>query len=154
VAGNTADNLAPDCFGGPTTSGGGNILGIDDGGPSCSSSQLNGPGDLVGTSGSPVIANLGNLLPNGGPTRTHALNPGSPAIDRGGSCPATDQRGFFRAVAAPCDSGAFELNASPTPPAPAGNGPGPTTQAPAKKCKKKKKHKRSAEAAKKCKKRK
>ncbi len=149
VAGNTADNDPPDCFGDPDTSLGGNILGIDSGINSCSSSRLNGPGDLVGTSASPVIANLGALLPNGGPTRTHALNPGSPAIDRGGTCPATDQRGFFRAPVAPCDSGAYEANAPATLPSTA-PAPGPTDQRAAalKKCKKK----RSRAARKKCKK--
>jgi len=61
---------------------------------------------------------LGPLQDNGGPTPTHALLPGSPAIDAGGSdCPppATDQRGFPRPVdgnddgVATCDIGAYEL---------------------------------------------
>ena len=114
VAGNTADNSPQDCFGGPTTSLGANIIGIDSGGASCGSFDLDGPNDLLGTPGSPVNPNLGGLLSNGGLTRTHALNPGSPAIDLGGTCPETDQRGFFRAPVAPCDSGAFELNAPST----------------------------------------
>jgi len=63
---------------------------------------------------------LGPLANNGGPTQTHALLPGSPAIDAGSSdCPppATDQRGVSRpqdgdgGAGAVCDVGAFELEA-------------------------------------------
>jgi hypothetical protein len=74
------------------------------------------PADLIGTVAEPVNPNLGTLVDNGGPTRTQAPNPGSPAIDRGGTCPETDQRGFFRAPAAPCDAGAVEVGATVTPP--------------------------------------
>jgi CSLREA domain-containing protein len=74
---------------------------------------------------------LGPLANNGGPTMTHALLPGSPAIDAGDICvvnnscsPAlasvltTDQRGtgFSRLVNAAVDIGAFEVQASPPPP--------------------------------------
>jgi predicted outer membrane repeat protein len=64
---------------------------------------------------------LGPLAYNGGPTETHALLPGSPAIDRGcgTTSPAQDQRGVRRpkdgdgdGVAA-CDWGAFELEPAP-----------------------------------------
>src|SRR5207253_10692871 len=55
---------------------------------------------------------LGPLAPNGGPTETMALLPGSPAINEGGSgangCPATDQRGVRRPQGAACDIGAYE----------------------------------------------
>ena len=59
---------------------------------------------------------LGPLQDNGGPTLTHALMPGNPAIDAGGFllCPLTDQRGFRRPVdgdgsgTAECDMGAYE----------------------------------------------
>jgi predicted outer membrane repeat protein len=44
---------------------------------------------------------------NGGPTRTMALQAGSPAINAGSGCPAADQRGAPRAGA--CDIGAFEF---------------------------------------------
>ena len=63
------------------------------------------------------------LANNGGPTQTHALLPGSPAIDVGSSdCPppATDQRGVSRPqdadgfAGADCDIGAFELEAAKT----------------------------------------
>jgi len=51
------------------------------------------------------------LQNNGGPTKTIALQPGSPAIGKG-SCfpPNTDQRGLYRK--SPCDIGAFESNPS------------------------------------------
>ncbi len=64
---------------------------------------------------------LGPLQDNGGPTWTHALLSGSPAIDSGdnANCPATDQRGIPRPIdgdgdgEAVCDIGAFE---APSPP--------------------------------------
>jgi hypothetical protein len=46
----------------------------------------------------PVDPKLGPLKDNGGLTLTHALLPGSPAIDRGQSSLATDQRGGVRRV--------------------------------------------------------
>ena len=56
---------------------------------------------------------LGPLQDNGGPTRTHALAAGSPAIDTGFSLPVTtyDQRGlpYSRVFGANTDIGAFEL---------------------------------------------
>jgi len=54
---------------------------------------------------------LGALTYNGGPTQTHALLPGSIAIDAGSmaECPATDQRGVTRPKGAGCDIGAFEF---------------------------------------------
>jgi hypothetical protein len=54
---------------------------------------------------------LGPLADNGGPTRTMALLPGSPAIDAGDGtgAPANDQRGFARVVGAASDVGAFEV---------------------------------------------
>jgi hypothetical protein len=60
-----------------------------------------------------VVANtlLASLADNGGPTLTHALLAGSPAVDAadGASCPATDQRGVVRPQGPGCDVGAFEL---------------------------------------------
>ncbi len=67
---------------------------------------------------------LGPLANNGGPTLTHALLPGSPAIDAGDSSStfgfSTDQRGdgFARIVGAAVDIGAFEVQgAAPSEPA-------------------------------------
>jgi hypothetical protein len=53
---------------------------------------------------------LGPLAGNGGPTLTHALLAGSPAIDAADDaiCPATDQRGVVRPQGAGCDVGAYE----------------------------------------------
>lgn len=53
------------------------------------------------------------LRNNGGPTLTHALLPGSPAIDAGAleGCPASDQRGAIRPKTVACDIGAFEFGA-------------------------------------------
>ena len=82
-------------------------------------------GNLIGdTSGAGFIdAMLAPLADNGGPSRTHALLPGSPAIDAGNSTLTTDQRGFtrpvdFSAIANATggdgsDIGAFELQELP-----------------------------------------
>jgi len=63
-------------------------------------------------------AMLGPLQDNGGPTETHALLPGSPAIDAGSvDCPppATDQRGVARPQGTDCDIGAVEYLPEPHP---------------------------------------
>lgn len=68
---------------------------------------------------------LGPLADNGGPTLTHALLTGSPAIDSGddGSCPGTDQRGMARPAGNNCDIGAFEFGADlPINPPPVADG--------------------------------
>jgi hypothetical protein len=58
------------------------------------------------------------LADNGGPTRTHALAAGSPAIDAGNNLAGlvTDQRGspFVRVAGAAPDIGAFELQPATT----------------------------------------
>lgn len=58
-------------------------------------------------SGDPRLAALAN---NGGPTKTFALQGGSPASNAGdnATCEATDQRGTTRPQATTCDIGAFE----------------------------------------------
>jgi len=77
---------------------------------------LIGLGDQINTD--PV---LGPLQDNGGPTFTHALLPGSPAIDTGDpkftSPPFYDQRGpgFDRVVNGRIDVGSFEIQSAPTP---------------------------------------
>lgn len=67
-------------------------------------------GDTSGliTGQDPLLAPLAD---NGGPTRTHALLPRSPAIDAGSpDCPppAADQRGVQRPFGLACDIGAYE----------------------------------------------
>ena len=72
---------------------------------------LTEPTDLV-----VADAMLGPLQDNGGPTETHDLLPGSPAIDAGSvDCPppATDQRGVSRPQGTDCDIGAVEYVPEP-----------------------------------------
>jgi CSLREA domain-containing protein len=90
---NRASDRGPLCAG-PLSSAGHNVA--DESG--C---RLSGPGDLTG-----VDPKLGALHQNGGPTPTHALLEGSPAIGRGADCHWLDQRGAPRTD---CDSGAYEL---------------------------------------------
>ena len=76
-------------------------------------------GDLVGTMSNPLNAMLGLLANNGGPTDTHALLLGSPAINAGDPNftppPNYDQRGpgYPRVVNGRIDIGAFELAPCP-----------------------------------------
>lgn len=97
-------------------------------GDSC---NFNALGDLVNTD--PL---LGPLQDNGGPTWTHALTAGSPAVDAGGNdrCPATDQRGVVRPVDGDgdndpvCDIGAYEFDGQPGPtPTPTATTPATST---------------------------
>ncbi|MDA8564066.1 right-handed parallel beta-helix repeat-containing protein [Mariniblastus sp.] len=86
-------------------------------------STIGGIGNQVGTLDNPLDPLLGPLADNGGPTLTHALLPGSPAIDAGadelavntdGTTLINDQRGegFSRTSGSSVDMGAFELQAS------------------------------------------
>ena len=110
LAGNTAPS-SPDCN--SFTSLGHNLIGNNSG---CSFTPI--IGDLVN-----VAPLLGSLADNGGPTLTHALLPGSPAIDAGdnAAAPATDQRGEARPVDGDlngvdvADIGAFEFVPSAPP---------------------------------------
>jgi hypothetical protein len=93
---------------------------------------LTGPGDQINTD--PL---LGPLQNNGGRTFTHALLPGSPAVDAGDSAftppPYYDQRGagFWRVRNSRIDVGSFELQAgaTPTPTATLTASPTPTSTA-------------------------
>jgi len=68
-----------------------------------------GTGDQVGSYASPIDPLLGPLADNGGPTFTHALLAGSPAINTGSCVTTTDQRGIVRPQGSACDIGSFEF---------------------------------------------
>jgi hypothetical protein len=93
-----------DCSG-TLTSQGYNLVGDDSG---CAFQAAGG--DQVGRGDGAIDPLLGQLAGNGGPTPTHALLEGSPAIDAGNPtvCPASDQRGVVRPQGRGCDIGAFE----------------------------------------------
>jgi hypothetical protein len=103
ASGGTIDN------GGTVTSLGYNLASDNGGG------VLNKPGDQINTD--PM---LGPLQNNGGLTLTHALLPGSPAVDAGdpnsAPRPFYDQRGpfFFRVVNHRVDIGSFEVQPPPS----------------------------------------
>jgi hypothetical protein len=107
-AGARGANISID--GGMVISHGYNVSSDDGGG------FLKGPGDQINTD--PV---LGPLQNNGGPTFTHALLPGSPAIDAGDPSftppPYYDQRGprFRRVFDGRIDVGSFEVQPEPPP---------------------------------------
>ena len=92
-------------------------------GGNCSGSFIDGGGNLnypdttcPGINADPLLGPL-QLNPPGN-TATHALLPGSPAIDAAvlANCPPTDQRGVVRPQGAGCDIGAFELEQDSTAP--------------------------------------
>jgi hypothetical protein len=111
IAGNSEGN----CYGGIGSGG----FNLDDDGTCC---NLTDPTDLPSTD--PM---LGPLQDNGGPTFTHALLPGSPAIDAIPLADCTydddgdpltpevpmteDQRGVARPQGEGCDIGAYEVTA-------------------------------------------
>jgi hypothetical protein len=106
-AGNSGENIFN--AGGTVTSHGYNLSSDNGGG------YLTGPGDQINTN--PL---LGPLQDNGGPTFTHELLPGSPAINVGDPSftppPFYDQRGpdFGRVINGRIDIGSFEVQ-GPTP---------------------------------------
>lgn len=137
VARNTDNQIAsgkvgPDCYGkgqGKVTSFRGNVVGIRT--TNCNLKDALLPGvsfDQTGTEVAPLDPKLAALAANGGPTRTHVLLAGSPAIDTaigllGGTfydCTATDQRRYVRPRDGDgngtkrCDVGAFEAKSVPT----------------------------------------
>ena len=109
--------VGPDCLG-SFVSLGYNLIGKSNG----STGFANGVNqDQTGTLASPLDPLIGPLTNNGGPTLTHALLGGSPALDKGlrGNGLTTDQRGQPRTIDLPfvanatggdaTDIGAFEL---------------------------------------------
>lgn len=102
------------------------IVANNTGGPNCSgtlnASGVNFATDNTCTGFTQVNSSQLNLQPladNGGPTQTHALGPGSVAIDAasectdvGGNVVSIDQRGVTRPQGSRCDAGAFEREAA------------------------------------------
>jgi hypothetical protein len=108
---NAADSAAD--FSGDFTGASHNLLRDGTG-----SNLVNGVnGNLVGSHNMPIDPMLGPLANNGGRTLTHALLPGSPAIDAGDNtgAPMWDQRGphFYRIENGIIDIGAFEYRPPP-----------------------------------------
>jgi CSLREA domain-containing protein len=107
VARNTAP-VGPDVRkrGGVTITARFSLLGIGNG--SGVSDGVNG--NQAGSQATPLDPRLGPLADNGGPTQTHALLLGSPAIDAASTpdCPPTDQRGVLRPQGVACDIGSYE----------------------------------------------
>ncbi len=106
IALNSATTGGPDYFtnGGELQSTGYNIIGNN------ADAVINSqPTDQIGTPTAPIDPVLGPLADNGGPTLTHAIQSGSPAINRGDpAAPPQDQRGYGR-LGVP-DVGAFEFD--------------------------------------------
>lgn len=100
VSGNTAATANDDVLGNFSSSGY-NLIEV-----------VGGATGFVGSDITGLSANIDILADNGGPTRTHALLAGSPALNAGTptGAPAVDQRGITR-DAVP-DIGAFEYTAS------------------------------------------
>lgn len=131
VSGNTATLFAPDFYQGsaaaPTVQN--SLIGDNQGSDLAATGTATTPGtngNFIGTHTAPINAGLAPLANNGGPTQTHALLPGSRAINRGSNALATDptddnaslttdQRGtgFPRVRGTSVDMGAFEFIAPP-----------------------------------------
>jgi CSLREA domain-containing protein len=119
IAGNGTPGVgSPDITGGGFTSRGFNLIGVATG-----DEGFDQPSDQSGTANAPLSPQLGPLADNGGPAPTHAVLPGSPALDKGNSFDLrTDQRGVSRPIDLPAvpnvpggdgsDIGAFERDLS------------------------------------------
>lgn len=101
LAGNTTSDYSGKTA--DVTSLGHNALGIDDDEP-----ITDATGDIRVLTYADLV--VGSMQDNGGPTFTHALLAGSPALNAGDStgAPATDQRGESRIQGDEIDIGAFE----------------------------------------------
>ncbi len=114
VAGNTASSAAVSdlaSFGAVNVGSDNNLVGVMD---AANNVTLTGMGDLTGTTAIPLDAKLGLLAANGGPTLTHSLLAGSPALNAGNNSYmlSTDQRGIgFLRESGAADIGAFEVQA-------------------------------------------
>ncbi len=122
IAGNIHDETnqyvyAPDCFSGYAASPVSEGYSLVGDGFWCPGLVNGVNGDQIGAHEAPIDAKLGPLADYGGPTLTHALTSGSPAIDGGNpappgsggtACPTTDQRGETRPTGAACDIGSVE----------------------------------------------
>ncbi|MDQ3249610.1 MAG: right-handed parallel beta-helix repeat-containing protein, partial [Chloroflexota bacterium] len=114
IAGNTLlspyGDLSQNCYNeGTFTSLGATLLG------NAGTCPSNGSGDLVVDNATVFATLLGELADNGGPTLTHALLPGSVAIDTADEAgcadeavDSVDQRGIARPQGPRCDIGAYE----------------------------------------------
>jgi CSLREA domain-containing protein len=104
LAGNQSPDASDDCNG--TLFGSYNLIQVLSGCTYFPGTDI----DVVGKA-----PKLGALADNGGPVRTHALLPGSPAINAGkpgsgtGECLELDARPVDRALGGRCDMGAYEL---------------------------------------------
>lgn len=106
--GQTASDLTGQSTDPYAASSSNNLIGVDD-----ISTGLNSAINLLGSPATPINPLMGPLADNGGPTKTHLLLLGSPAIKAGlngleGS--ASDQRGFSRAASGPIDIGAVDTH--------------------------------------------
>jgi predicted outer membrane repeat protein len=111
IAGNFVQGLGTGVdVSGTFVSEGHNLIGVVE----SAATGFGAAGDQLGAPDAPLDPRLGPLQNNGGPTQTHALLAGSPAIDHGSSAggPATDQRGAPRPLRGisgnVVDIGAFE----------------------------------------------
>jgi hypothetical protein len=149
VAGNTdtgPTSSAPDCGSNPPA--GPTSLGFNLIGDTTNCSYTPATGDIT----NPTSAGLASVASLSNNTQVYALQPGSPAIDRGapGEVPSTDQRGVTRPQGPRNDIGAFELEQATPPASPASPAPKVQPAKPRKKCKKKRKRRAGgAELAKK-----
>jgi hypothetical protein len=109
VAANTnSGTVGDDISGAVVASSNNNLIGDGTG----SAGITNGVNaNQVGSAATPIDPLLGALADNTGPTFTHALLAGSPAINTAdnATCAATDQRGIARPAGGVCDIGAYEL---------------------------------------------
>jgi hypothetical protein len=126
-----SDNICAECYSkwlGQSASFRGNVVGVLTSNCNMNDALLgNVLFDQVGSKNVPLEPLLAPLAANGGPTRTHALLAGSPAIDKAigllgatiYDCPDSDQRLFVRprdgTGTKKCDVGGFETMSIPAP---------------------------------------